>query len=97
MSTLEQSMDFEMMCPALKKAEPAKSITTVRMRQHYRKNHERIRAHKLLIDVAHRGRCVEPKTLEKLSVTRQQIIEAWMAWWKDYKTKQHAHEKRKQK
>ena len=72
------SANLDALCPALKKADPATCMNTISARRWYRRNSERVRMHKLLLEVANRGRCVSVSTLHRLGVTRAQVVEAWL-------------------
>ena len=79
MST-DKIMNLDEMCPPLKKAEPATCMNTISARRYYRRNSGRVRVHKLLVEIARRGRCVNVGTLDRLDVTRGQIVEAWLKY-----------------
>lgn len=72
--------NLDELCPPLKKAPPAKSMRTIVVRRHYRQNHVRVRLGKLLGEIATRGRVPNPTTIEKLGVSKEQIIEAWLRY-----------------
>ena len=80
MSTLHNRMsaNLDELCPALKRADPAKCMNTISARRWYRRNSERVRMHKLLLEIANRGQCVSVSTLHRLGVTRAQVVEAWL-------------------
>ena len=73
-------MSLDDLCPALKKALPAKSMNTISVRRWYRRNAQRVKVHKLLVEVANRGRCVSISTLGRLGVSRGQVVEAWLKY-----------------
>ena len=82
MDKMETTLD--MLCPALKKAEPATNMNTISVRRWYRRNSEKVKVHKLLGDIAKRGRCVNASTINRLSVTREQIVAAWLQYRKEH-------------
>ena len=72
------SVSLDELCPALKKANVATSMNTISVRRWYRKNAHKVRVKKLLQEIASRGRCVSANTVDRLGVTRCEIVKAWL-------------------
>ena len=70
--------NLDALCPTLKKVSVATCMNTIYARKYYVKNSEAVRARKLLFEVARRGRCVNVRTIDRLALTRNQIVEAWL-------------------
>ena len=72
------STSLDDLCPTLKKRSVATKMNTISVRKWYRKNSEKVRVHRLLVEIAKRGRCVNSSTVDRLDVSRGQIVEAWL-------------------
>ena len=86
MSVIHHSMSTSLdeLCQTIKKKSTATCMNTIYARRYYKANSARVRAHKLLVDVAKRGRCVHANTLDRLELTRAQIVEAWLKFRQEH-------------
>ena len=80
----KMNTSLDALCPALKRADPATKMNTISVRKWYRRNSERVKVHKLLFEVAKRGRCVNASTLDRLGVTRSEIVAAWLRYRQEH-------------